>query len=88
MTEEQEAFIAAQVKDGRYPDVESALRDGVFALELIDSDEEMQLRRLHAEIKIGLDQLDRGEYVEVRLDQLGDYLNSLGRTATKKWPPA
>lgn len=86
LTEEQEAFIAAQVKDGRYPSIEAALRDGLRALQLIENDNEMKLRRFYAEIQVGLDELDRGEGTVVRLEDIDDYLSSLGETATKEWP--
>jgi antitoxin ParD1/3/4 len=67
-TPEQQRFIEASVRSGRFRDVNEVLREG---LELLKAHEASQRRRYEAwladtrqKIQEGLDELERGEWVD------------------------
>lgn len=67
-TPEQQRFIDASVRSGRFRDVDEVLRQG---LELLRAHEDVERRRYEAwladtrqKVQEGLEELDRGEFVE------------------------
>jgi Arc/MetJ-type ribon-helix-helix transcriptional regulator len=81
LSEEETRFIESQVATGAFSSPEAAIHAalGLLAEELAvdDVDEDAALRRFLDEVQIGLDQLDRGEFVEVT--DVKSWLQSLGR---------
>lgn len=58
-------FVQDQVASGAYPDAEAVLRAGVQRLEAEAELDRVKAERFLAVVQVGLDQLDRGEFVEV-----------------------
>jgi antitoxin ParD1/3/4 len=56
-----EEFIARKVQEGVFRDAGEAISEAVHRM----AEEEAQMRELRAALQIGIDQLDRGEYVTV-----------------------
>lgn len=55
-----EAFLKAQVESGRYSSVSEVVREALRTLE----EREAKLERLREYLREGLEQADRGEFVE------------------------
>ncbi|RAU21936.1 type II toxin-antitoxin system ParD family antitoxin [Paramagnetospirillum kuznetsovii] len=64
LTPDLEAFIHDMVKSGGYASASEVVRDALRRLVHDDSLRQMELKRLRAEIQVGLDQADRGEVVD------------------------
>jgi putative addiction module CopG family antidote len=58
-------FVQDQVASGAYPDAEAVVSAGLRLLETDADDEAEKMRRFLSKVRSGLDQLDRGEGVEV-----------------------
>ena len=84
LTPEQDAFIAQVVKTGEYQNASEAVRDGLRALQQRRREDALKLKALRAAIKLGLDSIDRGDYVDVDDSQLGSYLDSLTVAGRKR----
>jgi antitoxin ParD1/3/4 len=62
LTPEIEAFVRRKVQEGRYNNASELVRHALRRLEDEEREYEAKLAALKAEIQIGIDQLDRGEY--------------------------
>ena len=65
LTETQDAFVERLVRSGKYQNASEAVRDAIRGLQQRLKEDELRLRVLRREIQIGIDELDRGEYLEV-----------------------
>jgi antitoxin ParD1/3/4 len=81
LTAEQDAFIEKAVKSGEYQNASEAVRDALRVLRQRQREDALKLRALRAQIKAGVDALDRGEYTEVADADLERYFDSLATTA-------
>ncbi len=77
MTAEQDAFIESVVSAGEYKDASEAIRDAIRALQQRRREDVLKLEVLRAQIKAGVDALDRGEYLELNGSELDAYLAGL-----------
>jgi antitoxin ParD1/3/4 len=77
LTDEQDAFVERVVKAGEYQNASEAVRDALRALQQRRSEDALKLKALRAQIKAGIDALDRGDFVEVDDAELEDYLEGL-----------
>jgi putative addiction module CopG family antidote len=77
LTPDQDAFIEEAVRSGTYRDAEEALRDAVQGLQVKTALDKARLEHLKAHLQAGLDQLDAGECVDVPVDDLEAWLDSL-----------
>lgn len=62
LTPELEAFVREKVDSGRYTSSSEVVREALRLLEREERWRAERLAELRREIKIGIDQLDRGEY--------------------------
>lgn len=83
LTPEQDAFVEKVVKSGEYQNASEAVRDALRALQQRRREDALKLKALRLQIKIGVDALDRGEFVEVKDRDLDDYLEKLTVAPTK-----
>jgi len=77
LTDEQDAFVEKVVKAGEYQNASEAVRDALRALQQKRREDVLKLKALRAQIKAGIDALDRGDFVEVDDAELDDYLEGL-----------
>ena len=64
LTPKLEELIKQKVESGMYNSSSEVVREALRLLDERDKIMEMRLAEFNREIQIGLDQLDRGEYVE------------------------
>ena len=82
LTAEQDAFIEKAVKSGEYQNASEAVRDALRVLRQRQREDALKLKALRAQIKAGVEALDRGEYTEVADADLEQYFDRLAATAT------
>ena len=81
LTAEQDAFIEKAVKSGEYQNASEAVRDALRVLRQRQREDALKLKALRAQIKAGVEALDRGEYTDVADAELEQYFDSLAATA-------
>ena len=86
LTSEQDAFVESVVKAGDYQNASEAIRDALRVLQQKRREDALKLRALRAQIKAGLDALDRGDFTEVADADLNDYLEGLTARSGKGEP--
>lgn len=79
LTREQNEFVAKVVESGEYQNASEAMRDAVRALQQRREDDRLRLARLRAELQVGLDELERGDYTDMTSDELERWVMSLTR---------
>ena len=84
LTDEQDAFVEKVVKTGEYQNASEAVRDALRALQQRRREDALKLKALPAQIKAGIDALDRGDFVEVDDAELDDYLEGLTAASDKR----
>lgn len=77
LTAEQDAFVEKVVRSGDYQNASEAVRDALRLLQQRRREDALKLRALRAQIKAGVDELDRGDFVEVDDADLHDFLKGL-----------
>jgi antitoxin ParD1/3/4 len=77
LTEEQDDFVEKIVKAGEYQNASEALRDALRALQQRRREDALKLKALRAQIKAGVDGLERGEFVELDDADLEGHLDAL-----------
>lgn len=65
LTAEQDEFVDALVRSGRYQNASEAVRDAVRGLQQRWQQDELKLDLLRAQIKAGVDALERGAFTEI-----------------------
>jgi len=65
LTAEQDAFVDDVVRAGRYQNASEAIRDAVRGLQQRLQADDLKLAILRAQVKAGLDALERGALTEV-----------------------
>jgi antitoxin ParD1/3/4 len=81
LTAEQDAFIEKAVKSGEYQNASEAVRDALRVLRQRQREDALKLKALRAQIKAGVEALDRGEYTDVADADLERYFDGLAGTA-------
>jgi antitoxin ParD1/3/4 len=77
LTPEQDAFVKKVVEAGEYQNASEAVRDALRVLRQRRQEDALKLKALRAQIKTGIDELARGEFVEIEDPALDDYLDTL-----------
>lgn len=77
LTDEQDAFVEKLVKAGEYQNAGEALRDALRALEQRRREDELKLKALRMQIKVGVDAIKQGDFAEIEESDLDDYLEGL-----------
>lgn len=83
LTAEQDAFVREIVEAGEYQNASEAIRDALRVLQQRRKEDSLRLRALRAQIKVGTDALDRGDFTEVGDADLEGYLERLTMSAAK-----
>ena len=77
LTAEQDAFVESVVKAGEYQNASEAVRDALRVLQQRRREDALKLKALRAQIKAGVDALDRGDFVEPDDAELDGFLEGL-----------
>jgi antitoxin ParD1/3/4 len=88
LTPEQDAFIEEAVSSGEYQNASEAVRDALRALQQRRREDAFKLEALRQQIDAGVEELDRGEFIEVADAELEAYLDGLTDRkpgALKEW---
>jgi antitoxin ParD1/3/4 len=65
LTDKQDAFVDEIVDSGEFQNASEAIRAGLRLLKQQRAEDALKLRRLRALVKQGVDDRERGDYVEV-----------------------
>ena len=84
LTPEQDAFVEKVVQAGEYQNASEAIRDGLRVLRQRRREDRLRLKALRAQIKVGIDALERGDFAEVEEVDLEGYLERLTSAAKKR----
>ena len=84
LTAEQDAFVQEVVKAGEYQNASEAIRDALRVLQQRRKEDSLRLKALRAQIKVGTDALERGDFSEVDDADLERYLEGLTTPAAKR----
>ena len=84
LTAEQDAFVQEVVEAGEYQNASEAIRDALRVLRQRRREDSLRLKALRAQIKVGIDALDRGDFIEVDDADLEGYLERLTTAAEKR----
>lgn len=82
LTPEQDAFVDKVVETGEYQNASEAVRDALRALQQRRREDALKLKALRMQIKAGVDELERGDFIEVDAQDLDAYLDGLASEAT------
>jgi antitoxin ParD1/3/4 len=77
LTPEQDAFVESVVKTGEYQNASEAVRDALRALQQRRREDALKLKVLRMRIKAGIEELERGDFIEVEAEDLEGYLDGL-----------
>jgi len=84
LTAEQDAFIDEAVASGDYQNASEAVRDALRVLQQRRKEDQLRLKALRAQIKLGADALERGDYVEVDERDLSSFLEGIASPRGKR----
>ena len=86
LTAEQDAFVERVVKAGEYQNASETIRDALRVLQQKRREDALKLRAWRAQIRAGLEALERGDFTEVAEGDLDDYLEGLSARPGKGAP--
>jgi antitoxin ParD1/3/4 len=87
LTEHQERLIAGLVGNGRYQNASEVIREGLRLVEQREAEDAARLKALREAAQVGLDALDRGEYMEFDdPEELKNYLREVTDRAVAGLP--
>lgn len=78
LTPEQDAFVEKVVETGEYQNASEAVRDALRVLQQRRREDALKLKALRSAIKVGVDELERGEFLELDAAELRTHLSRLG----------
>ena len=78
LTPEQDAFVEKIVQAGEYQNASEAVRDALRALQQRRREDVLKLKALRAAIKVGIDELERGDFLELDAEDLRAHISRLG----------
>ena len=84
LTAEQDAFVQEVVEAGEYQNASEAIRDALRVLQQRRREDSLRLKALRAQIKAGIDALERGDFAEIDDADLEGYLERLTTPAAKR----
>jgi antitoxin ParD1/3/4 len=79
LTPELDSFIQQKVESGMYHSASEVVREGLRLLQQRDALREAQIVKLRQEIQFGFDQVERGEYTELTVEELPQFFEELKR---------
>ena len=83
LTAEQDAFVEEVVEAGEYQNASEAIRDALRVLQQRRREDSLKLKALRAQVRAGIDALERGDFAEIDDADLEGYLERLTTPAAK-----
>ena len=83
LTDRLDRFVETSVRTGRYQNASEVVREGLRLLQQRQQEDMLKLRRLRQAIQEAEDALARGEYRDINLGELPEFLAGLGVTGQK-----
>lgn len=77
ITAAQDRFIDEVVRSGEYQNASEAIRDAVRALQQRRAEDAEKIKRLRGELQVGIDALDRGDFVELDESEIDGFFDEL-----------
>lgn len=68
-------FIQRVIAEGGYASASEVVREALRLLEQQQEEDRLKLQRLREAIQVGIDQMERGEFTEMPLDDVEGYLD-------------
>ena len=84
LTAEQDAFVQEVVEAGEYQNASEAIRDALRALQQRRKEDGLRLKALRAQVRVGVEALERGDFTEIEGVDLEGYLERLTTTPAAK----
>jgi antitoxin ParD1/3/4 len=84
LTAQQDAFVQEVVEAGEYQNASEAIRDALRVLQQRRREDNLRLKALRAQIKVGAHALERGDFAEIDDSDLEGYLERLTTPAAKR----
>ena len=84
LTAEQDAFVDKVVEAGEYQNASEAVRDALRVLQQRRREDALKLKALRAQVRAGIEQLERGEFDEIDDSKLDGYLAGLTAKPRKR----
>jgi antitoxin ParD1/3/4 len=77
LTQRHSDFIQRVIAEGGYASASEVVREALRLLEQQQEEDRLKLQRLREAIQVGIDQMERGEFTEMPLDDVEGYLDGL-----------
>lgn len=78
LTDRYDAFLTAQIDNGRFKNASEAVRAALHLLEQRDLEDQAKLEAFRREVKIGIDAAERGEVIRLSSDEdISDFFEGL-----------
>ena len=85
VTQPQADFIERMVEEGRYQNASEVLREGLRLVQTREAEDAARLQALRDAIQLGVDALERGDFVEfASFNDLDAHLRTLGKAARRR----
>jgi antitoxin ParD1/3/4 len=84
LTDYLDRFVQANIDAGRYQDAGEVVREALRLLEQRQREDELRLDRLREQVQAGEEAFERGDYVELEIDEVGDFLAALSASGRKQ----
>ncbi len=65
LTERYDGFVAQQLESGRFQNASEVVRAALSLMEKQNAEDEAKLEALRREVMIGIEEYERGEYIEL-----------------------
>ncbi len=65
LTDHYDGFVAEQLETGRYQNASEVVRAALSLMQQKNAEDEAKLEALRREVMIGVDEYERGEYIEL-----------------------
>ncbi len=77
LTSEQDEFVEKIVRAGEYQNASEAVRDALRALQQRRQEDALRLKLLRSQVKLGIEALERGDFIEIDDAKLDAYFESV-----------
>jgi antitoxin ParD1/3/4 len=84
LTDHQAELIDRLVRSGRYQNASEVLREGLRLVEQHTAEDAARLLALEKAAELGWNDIATGRYADVAADELGDFIDALGKQAAER----